>query len=188
MADNTSPLLAALLSILLLLPSLWARSAWSGKAFSEPKFFISVVYNTLLIALHMNFAKSGELPLLGQVDNSQTGWLSACLVIAHGFSVPSAHGKNSAYSDSEHLYPSADEQQYKGLESIAGKIFGLIKAGVLVICCSVTATAITISALSYILSLDITSWRILAVSTLGLFICIGIYGSWSHARKHGEHL
>ncbi len=188
MIDNISPLLATLLSILLLLPSLWARSAWSGKAFSELKFFISVAYNALLITIHMNFAKNGELPLFGRLDNSQTGWISVCLVIAHGFSVPSAYEKNSAYANKKHLYPSSDEQRYKGLELIAGKIFFLIKAAVLVICCSGTATAITVSALSHAISLDVNSWRILAISTFGLFICIGVYGTWSHVKKHGKSL
>ncbi|QVE15991.1 hypothetical protein [Pseudomonas cichorii] len=79
-------LLFIALSILFYLPSLWARSAFSGKNFSTVKFWSVMAYNIFFIYLHMRFIEKEKLPFYGTQDSSTLGWISFALIFAYASS------------------------------------------------------------------------------------------------------
>lgn len=75
-----------LMSIAFYLPSLWARSAFSGKNFSTVKFWAVMTYNIFFIYLHMRFIEKEKLPFHGTQDSSTLGWISFALIFAYASS------------------------------------------------------------------------------------------------------
>lgn len=86
-------LTALTLTILIYLPALWARHAFSGRNFSNAKYWIALIYNLLCMRIHKHIIRSSTLPFWGEIDNSITGWLSFLMYFIHGFSMPSKKEK-----------------------------------------------------------------------------------------------
>ena len=81
------------LSVLFYLPSFWVRFAWSGGGISLARFLLVAGYNCFFIVLHVDFAKTGQIPFVGVYNNLAMQWFSFFIVLADVFSMPGAKKK-----------------------------------------------------------------------------------------------
>ncbi|MCQ3002112.1 hypothetical protein NLO98_20385 [Pseudomonas syringae] len=77
-----------LISLLLFLPSLWARFAYSGAKFTNKKSSIATAYNGILIFIHLNFIKNDTLPFIGEKDPEIIGWVSFAMLFLYIYALP----------------------------------------------------------------------------------------------------
>lgn len=157
---------AIIIALVLFTPALWTRSAWSGVGFSSAKLVISAIYNVFIIYIHMKFARDAELPIIGTVEAAFPVWLTLALVVCHGCCVPSEEEKNYLNFNRRKINISLIVAYPKTRNgTVTDKILRTAKYFILILCCSASATAISISGLAFVVSLSVTGWR-----TLGLFL------------------
>lgn len=76
-------------SILLYIPSLWARASFSGTDFSRNKLWGTMLYNYIFMFIHFDFVKNSQLPFIGQREESSIEWLSFFMIFAYLYALPS---------------------------------------------------------------------------------------------------
>jgi cadmium resistance protein CadD (predicted permease) len=175
MSNEGPAIWMGLLGILFFLPAIWIRTAWSGVGFSNSKLLIAAIYNLLLIFIHVKISRDAEIPFLGTLECTIPVWLTFFFVIGHGCCVPS-------YDEKNHLRLGIKKKSQHSMDpglkpkhtSLFDRCLYAIKNVAIVSCCSVSATAISVSALGYILTLSTQDWRALSLIILVFFIIIGI--------------
>lgn len=175
MSNEGPAMWIGLLGIFFFLPAIWIRTAWSGVGFSNSKLLIATIYNTLLIFIHMKISRDAEVPFLGPLKSTLPVWLTFFFVIGHGCCVPSRDEKNHLRLDIKKQSQHSADLLHKHKHTLLfDRYLNVIKNAAIVSCCSVSATAISVSALSYIFTLTTQDWRALALIILVVFIIIGI--------------
>jgi hypothetical protein len=76
-------------TILFYLPTICARYRFSGAAFSPLKLWGVMTYNIVCGYYHLKFVAYGTLPSIGEAENSTLGWVSLCMPVIYGLSLPS---------------------------------------------------------------------------------------------------
>lgn len=75
-------------SLLLFLPSLWARFNFSGEKYTDNKSLISKIYNSTLFFIHLNFIQNEQLPFIGSIKSETIGWVSLIMAILYIYALP----------------------------------------------------------------------------------------------------
>ncbi len=88
MSDAHFYTIFCILSVLFLLPSLWARFNCSGAQYSDNKALIVRIYNATLFFIHLNFIQNEQLPFIGHKDPNPTGWISFAMLILYIHALP----------------------------------------------------------------------------------------------------
>lgn len=77
-----------ILSVLLYLPARRMKYAFSGRNYSEKKFWLATLYSLLLACLYLDYFKSGTIPFYGPLDRTVLGWVSIFMFLLHAFTLP----------------------------------------------------------------------------------------------------
>lgn len=175
MSNEGPAMWIGLLGVFFFLPAIWVRTAWSGVGFSNSKLVIATIYNMLLIFTHIKISRDAEIPLLGTLESTIPLWLTFFFVVGHGYCVPSHDEKNHCrLGIKRHNQHSMDLGHKSKHTLLFDRCLYIIKNVAIVSCCSVSATAISVSALGYIFTLSTHDWRALSLIILVFFIIIGI--------------
>lgn len=76
------------LSVLLYLPSLWARFTFSGEKYTDNKSLIAKTYNGIFFFIHLNFIQNEQLPFIGNINPDTIGWVSLAMAILYMYALP----------------------------------------------------------------------------------------------------
>lgn len=76
------------LSLLLFIPSLWARFNFSGENYTDKKSLIAKTYNVTLFVIHLNFIQNDQLPFIGDIKADTIGWVSLVMAILYMYALP----------------------------------------------------------------------------------------------------
>jgi len=174
-------------SILLFIPSLWARRASSRNGFTITAYRIFFTYNVAFMVIYLGISRTGNIPLTDIEDAPFIDLFSFIVALIYGYFMASLR-KPDPYPDLKYFINSKTNGPRKCINLNIDHILYYIKASILVVGGSGFYTVIFNYVLSEIISLAPQQWRLVSYITYLIFVALGIWGVRAHHRKRGYTL
>jgi hypothetical protein len=175
------------LSILLFIPSLWARRASSRNGFTITAYRIFFKYNVALMITHLGISRTGNIPLTDIEDAPFIDLFSFIVALIYGYMMASLR-KPDQYSNSNTIFYKAASGARKSVTINLDRAGYFLRVTLLVFGGAIFYTAVFNYVLSEMISLEPQRWRLVGYITYPIFVVLGIWGVRIHHRKHGYTL
>ncbi|MBX8532203.1 hypothetical protein K5D32_21260 [Pseudomonas cichorii] len=174
------------LCILFFLPSLWAKSRWSGDGYSGDRFLIAFIYNFIFSALNWQLVQTAEVPFSGTPASPLLQWFSIFMAVAHIISLPRESLPKRWFSRKASLPISFNPHYSYTLKSpITDFLSPLFSLLIPSICCATFYSGLICLALIEFIDVDIFYRKIIFGTLWIILFGIFLYGLHTERRKRG---
>lgn len=174
-------------SLLLLLPSLWAKRASSRTNFTITLYRIFVTYNAGFMIIYMGISRTGNIPLTNIESDPYVDIFSLIMALIFGFMMAWLR-KPERYPESKSFFFKTPNGTRKSITVNPDRILYFLKVSILVLAGAGFYTAVFNFILSEIITLEPHQWRLVGNITYPVCVVLGIWCVRLHHRKHGRTL
>ena len=174
-------------SILLFLPSMWAKQASSGTHFTITSYRIFFTYNIALMIINIGISRTGNIPLTNIEDAPFVDFFSFIMALVYGYMMATL-SKPTQYTEPKLTFYVARNGTRKSLTLNIDLIMYYLRVSILVFGGALFYTTVFNYILSEFITLKPEHWRLMGYVTYPICVLLGIWGVRMHHRKHGRTL
>ncbi len=174
-------------SILLFLPSAWARRASSRPDFTITLYRIFFSYNVTLMVINLSVSKSGNIPLTDIEDAPFVDIFSLIFALIYGYMMATLQ-KPENYSKSKLVFYPTPYGNRRSININLDRLLYMARMSVFILGCAGFYTVFLNYLISEFIPLKPNKLRLAVCITYPFFVLLGIWGVLSHHKKHGNSL
>lgn len=157
------------LSIFLLTLSLWAKVSLRKNRLSRILFPLALLYNFLLGCLHLYFFETGQIPVIGAVDNPILAAFSLLMVCAFAYAIPWAWLNEPKFDLNR---PNDTEKKLALLISVIEQLLHYLKISLVILASALFYSVILIALASQITPLNAVEDTYYAIGCALLYLTL----------------
>lgn len=151
MTANQLTLTLTILSVFLLTLSLWAKVSLRKNRLSRILFPLALLYNFSLGCLHLYFFETGQIPVIGAVENPILAGFSLLMVCAFAYAIPWAWLNEPKFDSSR---PNDTIKKLDLLIAAVQQLLHSLKIGLIILASALFYSVILIALASQIIPLN----------------------------------